>query len=181
MNFQTSLSRRKRINIIRAISFEKVEYTIEVKPKWTLLRRKKKKDRYLLSQLATYIAPYLPGYTTTQLPTYIAPYLSTYIAAQLFLFLFLHFCMQPEAMTTIKKYLFRAKSRDLITCLIACKHIYTARFFLQNSCFRTIRTILARNYPNHPPAYQVIQVSISWQPLWCPVNTEQHFPVLFWQ
>ena len=38
--------------------------------------------------------------------------------------------MQPEAMTTIEKYIFRAKSRDLITSLAVCKYIYTARFFL---------------------------------------------------
>ena len=70
--------------------------------------------------------------------------------------------MQPKAMTTIEKYLSRAKSRNLITCLAAYKHIYTARFFLQNSYFRIIRTfhiILIPNYPtplNHSPTYQVI-------------------------
>ena len=52
----------------------------------------------------------------------------------LYFFLFLHFYMQPEAMTTMKKYLFRAKSRDLITCLTAYKHIFFISLFLYAAC-----------------------------------------------
>ena len=64
--------------------------------------------------------------------------------------------MQPETITIIEKYLFRAKLRDLITYLTTYKYIYTARFFLQNFYFRIIYIILALNYftpLNHPPEY----------------------------